>query len=87
MSKEKDYRNISLEEAFQWVRANCTFEHNRKVIKSRAVAYILARAVTAAVDVIEAKTKEVEGLKKELDNLQEQINAMRDAKQLDKLEV
>jgi hypothetical protein len=87
MSKEKDYRNITLEEAFAWTRANCAFEHNRKNIRSRAVAWILAKAVSSAVDVIEHRNREIEGLKKELDSLQEQINSMRDVGKLDSLEI
>ena len=43
--KEQDYSKITLQEAFTWVDAQCRFEHNRKRLRSRAVAYILAKEV------------------------------------------
>ena len=53
---EKDYTNITLEESLAWVHAQCRFEHNRKRLRSRAVAWRLHEE-------IERLTKELETLK------------------------
>lgn len=87
MSKEKDHSTITIDEAIAWVNANCRFEHNRKRIRSRAVAWLLFTHLENVVRESIVLVHQNKAFRTELDSLQEQINSMRDAKQLDKLEV
>lgn len=47
---EQDHSNITLEESITWVNAQCRFEHNRKRLRSRAVAWRLYQELLALQD-------------------------------------
>ena len=57
--KDKDYRDISLQEVVDWVSKNCLMEDVRKRLKSRSVAYILACHLKEAVSYIAVLEKEL----------------------------
>ena len=63
----KDHSNITQPEALQWVDDNCRCLHNRKRIRSRAVAFLLGSNLLVAMDYIDDLQKEIAKLKGESD--------------------
>lgn len=65
--QNKDYRNITLEDAVQWTVKNCMMDDVRKRLMSRAVAYVLAAQLKYASELIVDLVAENERLNKELE--------------------
>lgn len=47
ITNEKDYSNISIEEAINWTLNNCQYNDVRKRLRSRAVAWKLLLRINA----------------------------------------
>lgn len=63
-NKDKDYRNMTFQEAVEWVQKNVLpYDDVRKRVRSRQVAYLLYNAVADAskyAHFLEQKIKELE---------------------------
>lgn len=51
----QDHSKITLKEAQDWVEQQCRFEHNRKRLRSRAVAWRLNGEILALQELLEAQ--------------------------------
>lgn len=64
---ERDYSNITIDQAMEWIDKQCLYEHTRKRIKSRAVAYKVGTYLLMAMNHIEELEAELKKLKGEED--------------------
>lgn len=51
----QDHSTITLQEAQEWVEQQCRFEHNRKRLRSRAVAWRLNEEILALQELVEVQ--------------------------------
>lgn len=62
--QDKDYRDITINEAMQWIDKQCQYEDVRKRLMSRAVAYKVGTYLLIAMNKIaelEAELRELKG--------------------------
>lgn len=65
--QDKDYRDITIEQAMQWIDKQCHHEDVRKRLMSRAVAYKVGTYLLMAMNKIAELEAEIKKLKGEDD--------------------